>query len=98
MVEQARPLVGSGCRLWLVVVPLAALFASVGLFGVYRYLDNYWLYRGFAPPHDPAYVTIRGSEQVLRVSSPALGGRTQEVFVYLPPGYGNSPTKLGSRS
>jgi enterochelin esterase-like enzyme len=93
VVEQARPLVGSGWRVWPVVVPLAALFASVGLFGVYRYLDNYWLYRGFAPPHDPAYVRIRGSEQVIRVSSPALGGRTQEVFVYLPPGYGNSPAR-----
>ncbi len=31
---------------------LAAAFLAVGALGVYRYVDNYWLYRGFAPPHD----------------------------------------------
>jgi enterochelin esterase-like enzyme len=78
-------------RPWLVALPLVALFSAVGVVGVYRYLDNYWLYRGFAPPRDAPYVRIRGSEQSILVVSPALGGRKQQVIVYLPPGYASSP-------
>ncbi len=65
----------------------AVLFVAVGALGVYRYLDNYWLYRGFPPPRDPAFVLQRGTVQSFRLASPALGGRRQEVVVYLPPGY-----------
>src|SRR5207244_2177013 len=64
---------------------LAAVFLAVGFVGVDRYGNNYWLYRGFPPPSDPAYVTQRGVEQRIAVTSPALGGRNQEVYVYLPP-------------
>src|SRR5579884_709026 len=47
---------------WLLAGTAALLaFLAVGAFGVYRYVDNYWLYRGFAPPHDPAYVKVRGT-------------------------------------
>ena len=35
------------------VATAAALTA--GLIGVYRYLDNFWLYRGYARPSDPAW-------------------------------------------
>jgi len=35
-------------------------FVAVGLLGAYRYVDNYWYYRGFAPPKDPAYVHVTG--------------------------------------
>jgi enterochelin esterase-like enzyme len=66
---------------------LAAAFLAVGFVGVQRYGNNYWLYRGFPPPSDPAYVKQRGAEQRIAVTSPALGGRNQEVYVYLPPGY-----------
>lgn len=69
---------------------LAGLLGA-GLFGAYRYIDNYWLYRGFAPPRDPAYVHVFGSEAQLYVASPALGGRRQLVDVYLPPGYASHP-------
>ena len=71
----------------------AALFVAGGAVGVYRYGWNYWLYRGFPPPQDPAYVTSPGTTQEISVSSPALGGRSQQVVVYLPPGYASDPTR-----
>ena len=73
--------------------PLAALaaFLAIGFAGVYRYVDNYWLYRGFPRPHDPAYVQTRGSAIRIDVGSAALGGRHQPVDIYLPPGYASHP-------
>jgi len=80
---------------WLVPVAIAVLgaFLAVGFVGVDRYGRNYWLYRGFPPPRDPAYVTERGSVEQISVTSPALGGRSQSVYVYLPPGYGAHPNR-----
>jgi enterochelin esterase-like enzyme len=80
---------------WLAPVLVAALsaFIAVGFVGVDRYARNYWLYRGFPPPSDPAYVTQRGSVQQIKVASAALGGRGQSVYVYLPPGYRDHPNK-----
>jgi enterochelin esterase-like enzyme len=74
---------------WLAPVLVAALcaFVAVGFVGVDRYARNYWLYRGFPPPSDPAYVSERGTVQQIHVTSAALGGRSQPVYVYLPPGY-----------
>ncbi len=69
----------------------AAGFVAVGLIGAYRYVDNYWLYRGFAPPHDASYVKTKGSAVRMEVTSAALGGRHQPVDVYLPPGYAQHP-------
>src|SRR4026208_903109 len=63
------------------------LFLVVGALGLYRYLDSYWLYRGFPPPKDPAFVTQQGTMQTIHVASPAIGGRSEQVVVYLPPGY-----------
>jgi enterochelin esterase-like enzyme len=74
----------------LVGLALAA-FVAAGLIGAYRYLENYWLYRGFAPPSDPAYVHERGTTQRFYLTSAALGGRRQPVDVYLPPGYVKHP-------
>src|SRR5947208_16769942 len=72
---------------------LAALaaFLSVGFVGIYRYVDGYWLYRGFARPHDPSFVRVRGRAVRIDVTSAALGGRRQPVDVYLPPGYASHP-------
>jgi enterochelin esterase-like enzyme len=67
-----------------------ALFLAVGLTGLYRYVDSYWLYRGFPPPHDPAFVRQEGTFQTIQVRSAAIGGRSQRVVVYLPPGYDQS--------
>ncbi|MGZ4337566.1 MAG: alpha/beta hydrolase [Gaiellaceae bacterium] len=74
-----------------VAAALVGVFIAVGFVGVNRYGRNYWLYRGFPPPHDPAYVTQKGSTQQFKVVSAALGGRSQPVYVYLPPGYGDHP-------
>jgi enterochelin esterase-like enzyme len=74
------------------VLVLVVFLAGGGL-GVYRYLWNYWVYRGFAAPHDPAFITQTGTTQTLRLASPAVGGRRQEVVVYLPPGYDSQPTR-----
>jgi len=68
----------------------AAVFITVGMVGVYDYVDGYWLYRGFAPPHDPAYVQAAGTQSTITVQSAALGGRRQYVDVYLPPGYASN--------
>ena len=80
-------------RFALVAAALVGVFIAVGFVGVNRYGKNYWLYRGFPPPHDPAYVTQKGSTQQFKVVSAALGGRSQPVYVYLPPGYGDHPAK-----
>jgi enterochelin esterase-like enzyme len=74
-------------------VALACAFVAVGFVGVDRYARNYWLYRGFPPPHDPAYVTQAGTEEHIQVTSAAIGGRSQDVYVYLPPGYAGHPTR-----
>ena len=68
-------------------------FLAVGALGVLRYGLNYWVYRGFAPPQDPTYVTQQGTTQTISVASPALGGRSQQVVVYLPPGYASNPAR-----
>jgi enterochelin esterase-like enzyme len=70
-----------------------AVFAAVGLLGVYRYADNFWQYRGFPPPKDAAYVRTKGIAERLYVVSPALDGRRQPVDVYLPPGYFTHPAR-----
>jgi enterochelin esterase-like enzyme len=78
---------------WLALLTVMAggAFLAVGFIGVDRYGRNYWLYRGFPPPHDPAYVHQRGTVEHIKVQSAALGGRNQDVYVYLPPGYAQHP-------
>jgi len=76
-----------------VLLPLLAAFLAVGGIALYRYVDNFWLYRGFAPPRDPAWVTERGTTTRMYVKSAALGGRSQPVDVYLPPGYASHPNR-----
>ena len=73
------------------VAVVAFALVAIGALGAYRYLQNYWLYRGFPPPKDPAYVQQTGTALQLSVKSRALGGRSQEVDVYLPPGYSTHP-------
>jgi enterochelin esterase family protein len=75
------------------VAAAIVLFIGVGLMGLYRYLDSYWLYRGFPPPHDPAFVRQQGTTETIQVKSAAIGGRSQRVVVYLPPGYDASGTQ-----
>jgi len=77
---------------WLAAAAFAA-FLVIGLIGAYRYVDNYWVYRGFAPPHDAAFVKAHGTAHEISVASPALGGRRQPVDIYLPPGYKSNPAR-----
>ena len=79
-------------RAWPAGLALAALLA-VGCIGTYRYLANYWIYRGFAPPSDAAFVKVHGTTARFYVASAALGGRRQPVDVYLPPGYARIPRR-----
>ncbi len=88
--RRSRPL---SSALLVGVAALTAAFLAVGFVGVKRYGWNYWLYRGFPPPVDPAYVKVKGVQQRISVMSPALGGRNQDVYVYLPPGYAQHPKK-----
>jgi enterochelin esterase-like enzyme len=78
---------------WSAALVATTAALAAGLLGVYRYLDNFWLYRGYAPPHDPAWVTERGTAQTIAVRSAAIGGRSQQVIVYLPPGYAAHPRR-----
>lgn len=73
------------------VAALLVGLAGLGLLGAYRYLANFWVYRGFAPPRDPAFVKVRGTTERFYLSSAAVGGRRQPVDVYLPPGYRTHP-------
>jgi putative tributyrin esterase len=69
----------------------AVVFLVAGALGTYRYVQNFWLYRGFPPPRDPAFVHDTGTVQRFYVASAAIGGRRQPVDVYLPPGYAAHP-------
>src|SRR6476661_6868968 len=77
-------------RAWPLGLAIAALLA-VGCVGTYRYLANYWTYRGFAPPKDAAFVKVHGTTARFYLTSAALGGRRQPVDIYLPPGYRTHP-------
>jgi enterochelin esterase-like enzyme len=72
---------------------VVALLVAIGLVGALHYVRNFWLYRGFPPPRDPAFVHEVGVTQHLLVASPSLGGRSQRVDVYLPPGYAAHPSQ-----
>jgi enterochelin esterase-like enzyme len=86
-------------RAWWTLALLCLASAGLvagGAVGTLRYVRNYWLYRGFDPPRDPAYVKLLGdvgTTQRFYVASAALGGRRQPVDVYLPPGYARHPNR-----
>jgi enterochelin esterase-like enzyme len=77
----------------VIAAGLVAVFVTIGAVGVYRYARGFWLYRGFPPPSDPAFVSSKGTAERIYVASPALGGRSQPVDVYLPPGYARFPQR-----
>jgi enterochelin esterase-like enzyme len=62
-----------------------AAWLLVGLFGAWRYLDGYAVYRGFPPPTVPNGVPA-GTLATFRFFSPALH-RESTALVYRPPGY-----------
>jgi S-formylglutathione hydrolase FrmB len=72
-------------------VAALAGFLAVGLVGARGYIVNFLHYRGFDAPHEPAFVAQPGISQPVSVPSSALGGRSQEAYVYLPSGYAEHP-------
>jgi enterochelin esterase-like enzyme len=83
---------GGPLRGWVVALGVTA-FLAVGLLGTYRYVDNFWLYRGFPPPHDAPFVKAAGTAERMYVMTPAAGDRRQPVDVYLPPEYAAHPQR-----
>lgn len=71
----------------------ALALVGLGLLGAYRYVHGFWLYRGYPPPKEPAFVDRAGTTLKVAVASPALGGRRLPVYVYLPPGYAEQPAR-----
>jgi enterochelin esterase family protein len=93
----ARPSALTPVRLGVAAGPvvrlaLIATFFATGFLGLVRYLDNFWVYRGYPPPREPLSVP-RGMIERISVASPALGGQLQPVLVYFPPGYGAYPAQ-----
>jgi hypothetical protein len=77
----------AGGRRLLVVAALGgalALFLAVGGLGLYRYLDGFWLYRGFPAPREPAFVHQTGQVNTIHVKSAAVGG-SRPARARLPP-------------
>jgi enterochelin esterase-like enzyme len=70
-----------------------AAFVAVGLLGARGYVDNFLTYRGFDPPRDPSFVVQPGTLERVQVPAPSLGGRLQQTYVYLPPGYAQHPQR-----
>ncbi len=77
----------------LVAVIVVAV-TGIGLYGAYRYIWTFWLYRGFPAPSLPlaqktggtTRVVLPGTLETIEVDSPAVG-QTLPALVYLPPGY-----------
>ena len=82
---------------------IAAVLVAGGIVGATRYITNFWLYRGFAPPSAPHSVVVRGPRgprtvrvvlptmQTITVTGQAIGGFHDPVYVVLPPGYASHP-------
>jgi enterochelin esterase-like enzyme len=68
-----------------VSVAVGLAWLIVGLFGAFSYAHDYYVYRGFTPPHDPPHVA-HGSAVHVSFRSQSLGGKRGYV-VYLPAGY-----------
>lgn len=100
---------GGQARGWLIAalsgLMLAALLTA-GATGAVRYVATFWLYRGFPAPAAPQTVRIRSpdgtsrqvpvvypSVRTITVTSPALGGYADQVYVALPPGYAHHPRR-----
>ena len=92
-------------RRWGVVsgVLVVLVFIVSGAIGTVRYIEAFWLYRGFAPPTATGSVVVSsgnhsyrvnvypGTVQNIMVRSAALGNRMNHVVVYLPPQYAAFP-------
>jgi enterochelin esterase-like enzyme len=76
---------GTSSAVRRLAVALAVLYLAAGLFGTWRYVRNYEVYRGFAPAADPHGVP-GGAVRTVSFYSHALHQRRYYVL-YTPPGY-----------
>ncbi|MDX6668551.1 MAG: hypothetical protein QOK04_1931 [Solirubrobacteraceae bacterium] len=74
-----------------VAVAVGLAWLIVGLFGAFSYAHDYYVYRGFTPPHDPPHIA-RGSAVDVSFRSRSLGGK-QGYVVYLPAGYASAAAR-----
>ena len=87
-------------RLLLISGLFVVGFVGGGTFGVVRYIQTFWLYRGYGAPVHVAQVLVGkgskahevsvtpGTVESFDITSAALGGFRDQVLVYLPPHYG----------
>jgi enterochelin esterase-like enzyme len=66
-------------------IAIGLVWLAAGLLGTWSYAHNYYIYRGFTPPHDPKGVSS-GRAVSVKFYSRALR-QTRAYWVYLPPGY-----------
>lgn len=92
-------------RRWPAIAAAALIIALTvaGLAGTARYISTFWTYRGFPPPSLPASIAVHSATGMRRVAvvaptvqsfsvtSAALGGYADQVYVVLPPGYAAHP-------
>jgi enterochelin esterase-like enzyme len=67
------------------IAVFVAAWLAVGLYGVASYGHNYYVYRGYDPPHDPAH--IAGGRLVSEHFYSSALHAERSYLVYLPPGY-----------
>lgn len=77
----------------VILVALLAGAITTGLLGLYGYVHQYLVYRGFGPPTPTVAPTLRGRIVAVGISSRALGGRRERMLVYLPAGYAHHPAR-----
>jgi enterochelin esterase-like enzyme len=82
-------------------------FVAGGLAGTVRYVQTFWLYRGFPAPSIPRVVRLvnradhtakvvkvpHATLEMFILRTPALGNWPNRVYVVLPPGYAQHPHK-----
>jgi enterochelin esterase-like enzyme len=84
---------------------LVGAFLGGGTFGVVRYVQTFWLYRGYTAPVQLREIQVGkgksahevpvtpGTLKTIYLTSPALGDFRDQVLVYLPPGYSQQPKR-----
>lgn len=68
-----------------VLLAFGAVWVVVGGYGLWSYVSDYYVYRGFGPPRDPSGV-VAGRLEHVRFWSSALDGE-RSYDIYLPAGY-----------
>jgi enterochelin esterase-like enzyme len=73
------------------LLALALAWVFVGVYGVWSYAHDYYLYRGFGPPRDPPGIAP-GSLRVIKFRSAALAAE-RRYDIFLPPGYADAAAR-----